>query len=57
MSFVIFGREKEMFGLDHSLHTSLFQVKVDSIGRDGLIDDGSECSSHLNSIVSFSRGD
>ena len=51
------GREKGVFGLDHSLHTSLFKVKVNSIGREGLVSDGSECSGHLNSIVSFSRGD
>ena len=51
------GREKKVFGLDHSLHTSIFQVKSNSMSREGLVNDGSECSCHLNTIVNFPRGD
>ena len=30
---------------------------VNSISREGLVNDGRECSCHLNSIVNFSKGD
>ena len=52
MSLVIFGSEKRVFGLDHSLHTSFFQVLVDSIGRERLVDDIGEGFGHLDGSFS-----
>ena len=57
MSFAMSGREKRVFGLDHSLHTSIFQVKVNCTSREGLVGDVGKCFGYLNSIFSFSRGD
>ena len=42
---------------DHSLHTSFLQVKVDHIGREGLVINTGEGFGHLDSIFSFARGD
>ena len=51
-SLEMFGSENRAFGLDHSLHTSFFQVLVDSIGREGLVDDIGKGFGHLDSSFS-----
>ena len=48
MSLVMFGSENRAFELDHSLYTSFFQVLVDSIGREGLVDDIGKGFGHLD---------
>ena len=48
----MFGSKKRAFGLDHSLHTSFFQVLADSIGRERLVDDIGEGFGHLDSSFS-----
>ena len=50
------SREQGVFGLYHSLHTRFLQVKMDSIGREGLVDDFGEDFGHLNSVFNFFRG-
>jgi hypothetical protein len=51
------NREKRMFGLNYSLHARLFQVLVDCIGVERLIDDIGECLGHLDSILSLASRD
>ena len=55
--FTMFGKEKRVFGLDHSLHTSLFKVKTNCAGGERLIDDVGEGFGELDSIFSFLSGD
>ena len=43
-------REKRAFGLHHSLHTSLFKVKMNCAGGERLIDDVGEGFGDLDSI-------
>ena len=52
MSLAVFGSENRVFGLDHSLHTRLFQVLADSIGRERLVDDIGKGFGHLDSSFS-----
>ena len=37
--FTVSGRVKRVFGLHHSLHTSIFEVKMNCAGGERLIDD------------------
>ena len=51
------GREEEAFGLDHSLHTSFFEVKMNGAGGEGFIDDAGEGFGELDSIFCPLSGD
>ena len=51
------GREKRVFGLHHSLHTSLFKVKTNCAGGERLIDDVGEGFGDLDSIFCPLSGD
>ena len=56
-SLAMSDKEKRVFGLDYSFHTSLFQVAVDSSHGEGLIDDVCESFDDLDSIFHPSSGD
>jgi len=45
------------FGLDYSLYTRFLQVKMNSIGRKGLVNDIGKGFGDLNCIFSLARGD
>jgi hypothetical protein len=49
--------EQWSFFLDNSLYSSFFQVKMNGFWREGVVDDGLKCSSHLNSIIDLAKGD
>ena len=51
------GREEGAFGLDHSLHTSFFEVKMNGAGGEGFIDDAGENFCDLDSIFCPLSGD
>ena len=55
--FMMSGREKRVFGLDHSLHTSFFKAKTNCAGGERLIDDVGEGFGNLNSIFCPLSGD
>ena len=57
MCFTMSGREKRVFGLDHSLHTSFFEVKTNCAEGERLIDDVGEGFGNLDSIFCPLRGD
>ena len=60
MHFAMSGREKRVFGLDHSLHTSFFEVKTNGARRgsgEGFIDDAGEGFGDLDSIFCPLSGD
>ena len=50
MHFTMSGREKRVFGLDHSLHASFFEVKTSGAEGERLIDDIGEGFGDLDSI-------
>ena len=47
-------REKGVFLLHHSLHTSFPKVMMDCLGRDGVLLDVLKCLGDLDSILSLS---
>ena len=51
------GREERVFGLDHSLHASFFEVKTSGAGGERLIDDIGEGFGDLDSIFCPLSGD
>ena len=51
------GREKGAFGLDHSLHTSFVEVKMNGAEGEGFIDDAGEGFGDLDSIFCPLSGD
>ena len=55
--FVMSGREKDTFGLDHSLHASFFEVRTNDAGRERLIDDIGKGFGDLDSIFCPLSGD
>ena len=57
MHFAMSGREKRVFGLDHSLHTSFFEVKTNDARGEGFIDDAGEGFGDLDSIFCPLSGD
>ena len=57
MCFTMFGREERVFGLDHSLHASFFEVKTSGAGGERLIDDIEEGFGDLDSIFCPLSGD
>ena len=54
---MMFGREERVFGLDHSLHASFFEVKTSGAGGERLIDDIGEGFGDLDSIFCPLSGD
>jgi hypothetical protein len=44
------GRKERAFGLDYSLHPSIFEVTADCGGGKRLVDNIGKCFGHLNSI-------
>ena len=46
-----------MFGLDHSLHTSFFEVKTNGAGEEGFINDAGEGFGDLDIIFCPLSGD
>src|SRR6201996_2016661 len=57
MCFIMSGREEWMFGLDHSLHASFFEVKTSGSWGEGLIDNTEEGFGDLDSIFCPLSGD
>ena len=55
--FMMSAREKRVFGLDHSLHTSFFEVKMNCARGERLIDDVGEGFGNLDSIFCPLSGD
>ena len=55
--FAMFDRKKGVFGLDHSLYTSFFEVKMNGAGGEGFIDDAGEGFGELDSIFCPLSGD
>ena len=49
--------KERLFLLDYSLHTSLFEMTVHSLGRERLVGDVSESSGDLDSILCLLGGD
>ena len=50
-------REERVFGLDHSLHASFFEVKMSGAGGERLVDDIGEGFGDLDSIFCPLSGD
>src|ERR1700753_3843310 len=55
--FTMSGREERVFGLDHSLHASFFEVKTSGAGGERLIDDIGESFGDQDSIFCPLSGD
>ena len=55
--FVMSSREERAFGLDHSLHTSFFEVKTNGAGGEGFINDAGEGFGDLDIIFCPLSGD
>ena len=55
--FAMSGREERAFGLDHSLHTSFFEVQTNGARGEGFMDDAGEGFNDLNSIFCPLSGD
>ena len=47
---MMLGREQRVFLLDHSLHSSLFEMEANFAWGEGLVDDISEYLGHLDCI-------
>ena len=56
MSLTMSSREKGVFELDYCLHTTLFQVKVNSARGERLVDDVPKCFGDLDCIEKRSNG-
>ena len=55
MCLVMLGREKGVFSLDHSLHARLFQVLMNCVWGEGLVNDIGQSFGDLDCIFCFVR--
>ena len=57
MCLVMLSREKGAFLLDHSLHARLFQVLMNCVWKEGLVNDIGQSFGDLDHVFCFARSD